>query len=212
MKLLPLWIGLGLLLLGTSVGLALMSMEPAEVAKEIRGWRSAYYKRPCPPIQVKTHLTPGDTIRAWDGAELLDKGFGQKLHTKEPQSGKPVVHITDGSGQGMCTDPTQMEHVRNNGDIGTQPTRFDLVLCISNIKAAKYYPGEDRAIRSMGRLGVVGAVAHGLAHMWMGKPDALRSHPIWESGLFARDARSMEVGPVLRGVLEPHFRGCGVGP
>jgi hypothetical protein len=101
-----------------------------------------------------------------------------------------------------------MEHVRNNGDIGTQPTRFDLVLCISNIKAAKSYPGEDETIRSMGRLGVVGAVAHGLSHVWMGKPSALHSHPIWESGLFARDARSLAIGPVLRGVLEPHFRGC----
>lgn len=208
MKLVPLWIALGLTVLGSVIGMALISTEPAEVAKEIKDWRSAFYTRPCPPVQVKTHLSPGDTIRAWDGAELLDKAFGRKLHTKEPQANKPVVEITDGSGKSWCNDPTQMEHVRNNGDIGTQPTRFNLVLCISNIKAAKSYVGEDESIRSMGRLGVVGAVAHGLSHMWMGKPDAFRSHPVWESGLFAKDARSMEVGPVLRGALEPHLMGC----
>jgi hypothetical protein len=196
-------------LTGFVVGVTLMcAVEKPQTNKEIDGWRSAFYKRPCPPLQVKVKLPLARAALAWSGADYLNTKFNQTLHTTTPQPGMPIVVVSDGSGKGMCKTPTQMEYISNNGDIGFEATRFDAVLCVSNIIEAQSYPGEDQTIRGMGKLGIKGATAHALLHVWMGKPSAEKSHPVWESGLFAKDANSFELGPVVLGVLVPHFKGC----
>jgi hypothetical protein len=186
-----------IMLLGTIIGIAItVAVEPSEVQREIKSWRSAYYTRPCPPLQIRTRLSPGDTIRAWDGARYLHQQLGVSLHTQKPTT--PYIEIVDGGTSGMCADPDQAGYTTNNGEIGSEPTRFVVTLCVRNIKQNK----------KLQKLGVTYTTAHELLHVWMGKPDAVRSHPVWESGLFAADPTTTTIGPVVRGVLGPHLRGC----
>ena len=188
------------------------------IANEIANWDWNTYPLICSPPQLQCGPSLSKKQCADQGIaeQYLERGLKRPLYTQS-KTATPLVmvhakvpkHIDD---EGPCGGDERASILGHLGrtyrtpEFGPVVERFDIVVCFGLIRQAQEWRDTQvgvktyEAIKTVGRLGNVGHIAHELLHPYMGdRVD--HAHPVYGVGLMLAKPRTMKLGPVVRGVF-----------
>lgn len=203
-----LWIIVAVFAVGVGGGLFLTTqVEPKQAAKLSQAWKSNLWPRPCPPFYFDCKMGDKSCAEAWSGGLYVSEVLGAKLLTRDKEKATATIVVEDAGNAAFCSGAEAAQTWRDDG-FQRQVHTWTTKICLKEIQRAKLYAGWDPDIRSLGRFGVKYTFAHELLHPYMGRPKLHMSHPVWGVGLFAERPRYIEIGPVVKNTLIPHFEKC----